>query len=181
MQTLTLSQRTSAHQAPTTRAAARVPTQVSPIPPSPTGSFMEDNKIPYAVYYDPRLSHAFTGPSPPSIALPPLNFRHTVQNSKRSVTTVDTPSEKVHAKFKKDSAPPPIPAPARTRTKRKLSYSDNLVTFPVEGPAGQKKGRLSGNYTGRAQHRAYNESVSWGLPSGGSSSSNFQEGCAYTR
>lgn len=141
---------------------------------------MEDNKILYAVYYDPKLSHAFTGPSPPGMTLPPLNFRHTVQNSKRSVITGDTPSEKAHTEVKKDSAPPPIPAPARTRTKRKLSYSDNLVTFPVEGPAGQKKGRLSGNHTGRAQHREHNESVLWGLPSGGSSSSDFQEGCACT-
>jgi hypothetical protein len=140
---------------------------------------MEDNKILYAVYYDPKLSHVFTGASPPGMTLPPLNFRHTVQNSKRSVRTGDAPSGQVYTEVKK-SAEPPTAAPTRTRAKRKLSYSDNLVTFPVEGPAGQKKGRLNGNYAGRDGNSEQNGSVSWGLLSGGSSTSDFQEGCAYT-
>ena len=141
---------------------------------------MEDNKILYAVYYDPKLSHVFTGPSPPGMTLPPLNFRHTVQNSKRSVSTGGAPPGQVYAEVKKKSSEPPIAAPTRTRTKRKLSYSDNLVTFPVEGPAGHKKGRLSGNYAGRGGNSEQNGTVSWGLLSGWSSTSDFQEGCAYT-
>ncbi|KAJ3494798.1 hypothetical protein NMY22_g20024 [Coprinellus aureogranulatus] len=134
---------------------------------------MEENKILYSVYYDPKLAHEFTGPSPPGCTLPPLNFRHTVQNAKRN--SVDGGNNNpASAQTKVTFTEPLIEAPAKPKSKRKLLYSDNLVTFPVEPPKKQKKGKK--NNPGRDIIEATTAAGLWALPSGGSIRSDFQEG-----
>lgn len=111
--------------------------------------------------------------------MPPLDFRHTVQNAKRGGK--GKPDAQVKSENKVVFIEPIVAAaPAKTRAKRKLSYSDNLVTFAVEPPRSKKKGKFDENYVERGGYNLQGGPTMWGHPSGASSSSDSQEGCVYT-
>ncbi|KAF6764750.1 hypothetical protein DFP72DRAFT_1120439 [Ephemerocybe angulata] len=69
---------------------------------------MDDNKMLYAVYYDPSLSHKYMGASAPGCILPPMNFR-------------------------KGSNGAPAPSKKR-KAAADLEYSASLGKFAVERP-----------------------------------------------